>query len=326
MFPQWLRSLRPSRERKQPTRRPRSFVPRVESLEGRDVPSTTVIASGLEGAQGSAVGPGGALYVTEGVAGRLSRVDPDTGAVTTVATGLPTGPFAGFGGGAVDVAFLGEHPLRPGRRCRLRRRRRPTWSASTGWTARPASPSSPTSAPGRWSTRRRRTSSSRPGMQYRAGAVPRRVPGHRRAPQPRAGGRPRRRHHRGDRVRQRRPDRAGGAGQHGLRGPGRPRPAPARGRQDRVVPAEFARRHAGRRRRPAPHRRGVRPGQHPVRPLERRLGGRLRGRPGGPEHRRVPPGQRRRHVHRPRGRDRPADLARVHPRRPPTSSPSAGRC
>jgi hypothetical protein len=88
----------------------RSFVPRVEALEAREVPSVTVVASGLEGSQGSAIGPGGDLYVTEGAAGRLSRVDLDTGAVTAVASGLPIGPFGGFGGGAVDVAFRGRTP------------------------------------------------------------------------------------------------------------------------------------------------------------------------------------------------------------------------
>lgn len=81
-----------------------------EALEHREVPSVTVIASGLEGSQGSAIGPGGDLYVTEGAAGRLSRVDLDTGAVTTVVSGLPIGPFGGFGGGAVDVAFRGRTP------------------------------------------------------------------------------------------------------------------------------------------------------------------------------------------------------------------------
>jgi sugar lactone lactonase YvrE len=58
----------------------------------------------LEGGSGSTLGPGGALYVTESTAGRISRVDPQTGEVTTFASGLP--PGGGFGG-AVDVAFLG---------------------------------------------------------------------------------------------------------------------------------------------------------------------------------------------------------------------------
>jgi hypothetical protein len=63
-----------------------------------------MIASGLEGASGSAVGPDGALYVTEGAAGRISRIDPETGAKTTVASGLPPS-IVGIGG-AIDVAFI----------------------------------------------------------------------------------------------------------------------------------------------------------------------------------------------------------------------------
>jgi hypothetical protein len=64
------------------------------------------LVTGLQGASGSAVGPGQALYVTEGLVGRLSRVDPGTGAVTTVAEGLP-GSVIGIGG-AVDVAFIDD--------------------------------------------------------------------------------------------------------------------------------------------------------------------------------------------------------------------------
>jgi sugar lactone lactonase YvrE len=91
---------------KHPSRRPRSFVPRVEALERRDVPSGTLLASGLEGATGSTVGPDGALYVTEGAAGRISRIDPATGAKTTFASGLP--PAVLKIGGAIDVAFLDQ--------------------------------------------------------------------------------------------------------------------------------------------------------------------------------------------------------------------------
>jgi sugar lactone lactonase YvrE len=69
-------------------------------------PRATLLAAGLEGASGSAVGPDGALYVTEGAAGRISRVDPKTGAVTTFASGLPRA-ILGFGG-PVDVAFLDD--------------------------------------------------------------------------------------------------------------------------------------------------------------------------------------------------------------------------
>src|SRR4051794_3844669 len=103
MFTRSIRSLHSPRERKQSSRRSRSFVSQIEVLEIRDVPSTLLI-SGLEGAQGSTVGPGGALYVTEALAGRVSRIDPKTGHVTTFASGLPSGPY----GGAVDVAFLGH--------------------------------------------------------------------------------------------------------------------------------------------------------------------------------------------------------------------------
>lgn len=64
-----------------------------------------VLVTGLEGAQGSGLGPGGALYVTEGAVGRVSRVDPQSGEVTTFASGLPPS-IIGIGG-AVDVAFIG---------------------------------------------------------------------------------------------------------------------------------------------------------------------------------------------------------------------------
>jgi sugar lactone lactonase YvrE len=65
-----------------------------------------LLAKGLQGATGSTLGPGGALYVTEGVAGRISRVDPQSGKVTTFASGLPTA-IAGIGG-PIDVAFVGR--------------------------------------------------------------------------------------------------------------------------------------------------------------------------------------------------------------------------
>lgn len=65
-----------------------------------------LLVSGLEGASGSSIGPGGALYVTEGAAGRISRIDPKTGAVTTFASGLPKS-VTGIGG-AIDIAFIGS--------------------------------------------------------------------------------------------------------------------------------------------------------------------------------------------------------------------------
>jgi hypothetical protein len=69
-------------------------------------PSISLLASGLEGASGSTIGPDGALYVTEGAAGRVSRVDPQTGNVTMYAEGLPKAilPI----GGANDLVFMDE--------------------------------------------------------------------------------------------------------------------------------------------------------------------------------------------------------------------------
>jgi hypothetical protein len=67
-------------------------------------PTATRLVTGLEGAMGSTIGPDGALYVTEGLAGRISRVDPQTGEKTTFASGLPTAVI-GIGG-AIDVAFI----------------------------------------------------------------------------------------------------------------------------------------------------------------------------------------------------------------------------
>src|SRR6478752_6556630 len=76
-------------------------------------PTATQLVTGLdrgvESAKGSTVGPDGALYVTEGVAGRISRVDPQTGEVTTFASGLPPAIISIGGsiiGGAIDVAFI----------------------------------------------------------------------------------------------------------------------------------------------------------------------------------------------------------------------------
>src|SRR5215469_15194034 len=67
-------------------------------------PTATRLVTGLQGATGSTVGPDGALYVTEGAVGRISRVDPQTGEKTTFASGLPPS-IIGIGG-AIDVAFI----------------------------------------------------------------------------------------------------------------------------------------------------------------------------------------------------------------------------
>ena len=70
------------------------------------VPLTTQaqFVTGLQGSSGSTVGPDGALYVTEGLTGEVTRVDPWTGERSTFASGLPHS-WIGIGG-AVDVAFL----------------------------------------------------------------------------------------------------------------------------------------------------------------------------------------------------------------------------
>ncbi len=69
-------------------------------------PSASLLAEGLLGASGSAIGPGGALYVTEGAVGRISRIDPMTGDITTFAEGLP--PAILPIGGANDLVFIGQ--------------------------------------------------------------------------------------------------------------------------------------------------------------------------------------------------------------------------
>ncbi len=57
---------------------------------------------------GSAVGPGGWLYVAQPATGEIWRVDPESGAKTLYASGLPRRfsqlPF----GGVMDVAFIGS--------------------------------------------------------------------------------------------------------------------------------------------------------------------------------------------------------------------------
>src|SRR5690348_3488316 len=48
-----------------------------------------LLLTGLEELQGSAVGPGGALFVTAPLTGSIWRIDPTTGARTLFASGLP---------------------------------------------------------------------------------------------------------------------------------------------------------------------------------------------------------------------------------------------
>ena len=62
----------------------------------------------LGAASGSAVGPGGALYVPQPAAGEIWRVDPRSGETTLFAQGLPQ-RFPGLPfGGVMDVAFYGS--------------------------------------------------------------------------------------------------------------------------------------------------------------------------------------------------------------------------
>jgi hypothetical protein len=71
-------------------------------------PELSLLVDGLQGALGSAVGPDGALYVTEATRGRVSRVDPKTGEITTFTSGLPPRIIPIPFGGAMDVAFIGQ--------------------------------------------------------------------------------------------------------------------------------------------------------------------------------------------------------------------------
>jgi hypothetical protein len=92
--------------------RPAATEPAV--AEARRAPAQVaataqLLVTGLEELQGSAVGPGGALFVTAPLTGSIWRVDPTTGARTLFATGLPprfTDPEL-IGSGVVDVAFIG---------------------------------------------------------------------------------------------------------------------------------------------------------------------------------------------------------------------------
>lgn len=58
---------------------------------------------------GSTIGPDGALYVTDGSAGEVLRINRRDGRVSTYASGLPPKAFQGQDiGGPVDVAFMGK--------------------------------------------------------------------------------------------------------------------------------------------------------------------------------------------------------------------------
>ena len=261
---------------------------------------------------GSTVGPGGALYVTEGAAGRISRVDPKTGDdhdVRQRSAEVDPRPSAAADRRRVHRRdrLRAGHPRRPRRRRQRRRRHLPGGR--------------PEQLHRRRGHRRVRLEPIRRALPFdhpdrspvRAGDLPRRVPGHRRAPQPGAAGHPRRRGQRADRVRQHRPDRAGGTRATRSTWP-RPAPSPTCPRTARWWRSGRSRRTAtevasgarllvdvefGRGRTLYALSQGV-------------FGGGPRGFSGAAEHRRAREGQRERHLHRRRRRPGPADLARVH--------------
>lgn len=78
----------------------------VEASPPCGPPTASLLVSGMASGSGSTVGPGGDLYVTDGAEGEVLRVNPDTGAVTAFASGLPPS-IVGIGG-AVDIAFRGS--------------------------------------------------------------------------------------------------------------------------------------------------------------------------------------------------------------------------
>ncbi len=80
------------------------------SAHDRRGPTVTELARFGDGTftTGSTIGPDGALYVTDGSAGSVLRVDRRTGRITTYGTGLPTKAFATDIGGPVDLVFVGR--------------------------------------------------------------------------------------------------------------------------------------------------------------------------------------------------------------------------
>lgn len=77
----------------------------LQKLIGSAIALVLTMAPFATYAQGTAVGPGQDLFVTDGLAGTITRIDPTTGADTPFASGLPPA-LIGLGG-VIDVAFIG---------------------------------------------------------------------------------------------------------------------------------------------------------------------------------------------------------------------------
>jgi hypothetical protein len=83
---------------------------RGASEQNRRGPVVTQLASFGTGGfvTGSTIGPDRALYVTDGHAGEVLRIDRRSGRVTPYFTGLPPAAFDSDIGGPVDIAFVGR--------------------------------------------------------------------------------------------------------------------------------------------------------------------------------------------------------------------------
>ena len=86
------------------------FAPAASAHHRPVTELATFAAPGCEGTcgSGSTIGPDGALYVTDGQGGRVLRIDPRSGAITTFASGFPLMNTPPGIGGAIDVAFVGR--------------------------------------------------------------------------------------------------------------------------------------------------------------------------------------------------------------------------
>ena len=281
---------------------------RMDAMPGRGrarSPTAELFVFGLQGASGSTIGPDGALYVTEGAVGRISRVDLQTGAVDDVRQRTPELDHRHRR--RIDVAFIGTTAyalvtlvgadVLGSADVGIYRVNGPNHDviADIGEFARNNPPQTPFDL-------RQRTA-------VRHGGLPRRVPGDRRPSQSRASSLARRHGQRSDRVRQHRSDRSGSAWRRGPRGSGRPRSSPARGRQDRRVQPEAAVREGDRLGAPVSSstsnsvgnggstafRRECSRAANP--PAHRRF-----------QHRCARPGQQTRRLRRCRGRSEPADV------------------